>query len=206
VILLAPCIVVADVAGTAHDLSAGLTTTEVCVFCHTPHGGGTIGPLWNHSPSTSAVADYGAYSSSTMDTPGGTGGTFAPNDGSTSALCMGCHDGTVGVGSMVNNPNQGGAPTNAGTLIGAIGTGSADLGEDISNDHPVNFAYNNALFLADGELEDPATLPAAITLFGAGNDQLECASCHDPHEDVIPTFLVIDNTVASALCSTCHMK
>ena len=34
---------------------------------------------------------------------------------------------------------------------------------------------------------------------------VECASCHDPHTDVNPTFLRIANT-GSAVCLACHIK
>ncbi|HEY0635562.1 MAG TPA: cytochrome c3 family protein, partial [Gammaproteobacteria bacterium] len=35
--------------------------------------------------------------------------------------------------------------------------------------------------------------------------QVECASCHDPHSEVNPTFLRIANT-NSAVCTACHVK
>jgi predicted CXXCH cytochrome family protein len=40
---------------------------------------------------------------------------------------------------------------------------------------------------------------------GAEQPYVECASCHNPHESVNPTFLRISNT-GSALCLTCHIK
>jgi predicted CXXCH cytochrome family protein len=42
------------------------------------------------------------------------------------------------------------------------------------------------------------------TLTGA-QPFVECASCHDPHTDVNPTFLRISNT-GSRLCLACHIK
>ena len=61
---------------------------------------------------------------------------------------------------------------------------------------------------ADGGLStpnDPNNFVDAlkkVPLFGA---KLQCASCHDPHDDSNPSFLVIDNT-GSDLCQTCHTK
>ena len=43
---------------------------------------------------------------------------------------------------------------------------------------------------------------ASEMLFGG---LVECASCHDPHDNSNAPFLVMANT-ASALCLTCHDK
>ncbi|MCP4592946.1 MAG: cytochrome c3 family protein [bacterium] len=201
------------VVGSKHDLSAALPVSQrVCVFCHTPHqpeGPPQINyyPLWNHELST--VAAYGTYDSGTFDA--GTGGaalnTIADIGGGTavSNLCMSCHDDTVGVGTLYNDPNIAAGeetPTNAATLISAIGTGSANMGTDLTNDHPVNFTYDNALFLADTELVDP-TNAAVAPLLIAGT--VQCSSCHDVHDPTFLPFLVASNA-NSALCLTCHVK
>src|SRR5208283_2245823 len=39
------------------------TESEICIFCHTPHGASSDGPLWNHQMS---VANYTPYSSTTL--------------------------------------------------------------------------------------------------------------------------------------------
>lgn len=184
-----------QVAGTAHDLSAAEGNSEVCIFCHTPHNAVPDVPLWNHTLSTQT---YTAYDSPTMDATDNA--DWTGGDGNVSALCMSCHDGTIGLGSLVNE-GPGGTPTNSATLM----TGTALLGTDLTNDHPVAFTYNGALQTADGELVDPTTLTGAVRLFGAGADQVECASCHDPHDDTNQPFLVTSNT-GSALCTTCHVK
>ena len=43
------------------------------------------------------------------------------------------------------------------------------------------------------------------TDLGATEPFVECASCHNPHTDVNPTFLRIQNT-GSAVCLACHIK
>ena len=70
--LVGPAAFAQGVVGTLHDMSATLTNgTQVCVFCHTPHGSNvdavlqTNAPLWNQD--LSATADFGAYSSLTFD-------------------------------------------------------------------------------------------------------------------------------------------
>jgi predicted CXXCH cytochrome family protein len=195
----------AQVAGTPHDLSAALPTTQrICVFCHTPHGAlsqtpaaTSQYPLWNHTLSTNTFTVYDSATMNATPTP------FAGTDNSSSALCMSCHDGSVGIGSLVNNPNlpTGGeeTPTNVATLI----TGNANLGTDLSNDHPVNFTYDTALATADGGLVDPATSPTIQGWLIGGT--VQCASCHDPHDNTNFPFLNATN-IGSALCSTCHLK
>jgi predicted CXXCH cytochrome family protein len=203
-----------SVVGSQHDLSAALPTSDrVCVFCHTPHqpedfGGSqiTTDPLWNHE--LSATASYGVYDSSTFDAGPGNLNTISDigSGEEVSNLCMSCHDGTVGVGALYNDPNIAGGleetPTNAATLIGSIGSGNADMGTDLSNDHPINFTYDAALVAADGDLNDPSVSPISDWLF-AGT--LQCASCHDVHDDTNLPFLRVTNA-NSALCTTCHNK
>jgi predicted CXXCH cytochrome family protein len=158
--------------------------TEICIFCHTPHFATGDGPLWNHQMS---AAVYRPYTSSTLKA------TVAQPNGS-SRLCLSCHDGTVALG-MVNIRSQGIA-MNTTTM-----TGPNNLGTDLTFDHPVSFVYNTALVTADGNLNDPGTLPPHVRLDRSG--QLQCTSCHDPHNDEYGDFLVMDNT-GSALCLTCH--
>jgi predicted CXXCH cytochrome family protein len=205
--VFAPAAHAQSVVGSPHDMSAALPVTQrVCVFCHTPHQPEgppqiNIDPLWNHT--LSLTPNYGVYGSPTFDGAA----TIADIGGGTtvSNLCMSCHDDTVGVGSLYNDPNDPGGgeevPTNAATLISAI-SANADMGTDLSNDHPVNFTYDAALEAADGELADPTVAPVSNLLF-AGT--VQCASCHDPHDNTFGAFLVITN-VGSQLCTTCHLK
>ncbi len=201
-----------SIVGSKHDLSAALPVSDrVCVFCHTPHqpeGPPQVDqyPLWNHT--LSSTASYGTYDSPSFDA--GTGGagldTIADIGGGNgvSNLCMSCHDGTVGVGSLYNDPNVATGeetPANAATLIGAINA-AADLGVDLTNDHPINFDYSAALFSADGGLVDPTNAGVAPLLAGG---KLQCSSCHDVHDPTYLPFLVMDNS-GSALCLTCHVK
>jgi predicted CXXCH cytochrome family protein len=180
----------AGISGTAHDLSASAGGGQICVVCHTPHNAiePTAGPLWDHT--LTAVTDYGAYTSDTL-----TATDVDGDPGSTSLLCLSCHDGTVAVDAF------GGA---AGS--GNIGTGAANLGTDLTDDHPIGFTYSTTLATTDGGLIDPTTL-TDIELFGASDDQLECASCHEVHDNANSPFLRVSNTTpASGLCLTCHIK
>ena len=193
------------IVGSAHDFSqAGAFNAggEICVACHTTHTADvstSLAPLWNHEVS---VSDFSGllYGSATLTA------TDVANPTGISRLCLSCHDGTVALDSF-------GGATGAITIDAAFNVNDGVLG--LSNDHPISFTYNDALAGTDGELETPSDTPSGIVggsviandlLFGLGNDQLECASCHDVHNTLgNPSLLVVDNG-GSALCLTCHTK
>ncbi len=189
-----PAIAGNTVLNSKHDLSVtgpgpikASSETAVCVFCHTPHRGTGELPLWNHAQST---ATYTPYSSST------TRATIGQPTGS-SKLCLSCHDGTVALG-LVHSRSGAIAMQNSVTTMPQ---GPSNLGIDLSDDHPVSFTYDSALAAADGQLKDPSTLRGKVRL--DNHNQLQCTSCHDPHNDQYGKFLVQDN-YASALCLQCH--
>ena len=145
------------IATTKHNLSSSGTfsnktndTTEICVFCHTPHGADTSQsvPLWNRTlTDTSLYTTYAALNSSTLD------GTIT-TVGSVSLACLSCHDGTIAMDSIVNTPGSGttagdagwtfetgGTMSAEGKLLGGAGGSIAMLGVDLSNDHPVGIPY-----------------------------------------------------------------
>jgi hypothetical protein len=166
---------IADVKGTRHNLSAdgpGSTraaagaTTEVCVFCHTPHGatqsdlGGAPlrSPLWNRR--VPAGATYTPYTSASLDAQSIVDGLNAQPGGS-SKLCLSCHDGTLAIGNVnvlngnanASIPMTGTGP--GGTMPAGEGVQSGFtrfLGTDLRNDHPISLTFNSALAARDGEL------------------------------------------------------
>ncbi len=186
-----------SISGTAHDLSGETYTNEICNVCHTPHNAiaATDAPLWNHTLTT---ATFTLYTSSTLDATIG-----QPN--SVSKLCLSCHDGSVAIDSF------GGAA--GSTNI----SGDALLGTDLTNDHPISFTYNATLAGLDGELQDPTAAGSGFggsgtiegtMLFGGGASgtlTMECATCHDVHDNTNSPFLRLANT-GSAMCLTCHLK
>jgi predicted CXXCH cytochrome family protein len=197
---------VSNVAGTKHNLSVnGLgpvkatSETEVCIFCHVPHNASTVAPLWNRRNPTTGI--YTPYESST--TKGGTAGKMGQPNG-TSLLCLSCHDGTIAPGELLSR----GATKVPMSGVDASGfllpNTSGNLGTNLSDDHPISFVYSAALATASGgELASPLALGAKVKLDASG--QMQCSSCHDPHDNTFPKFLVTSNT-ASALCVTCHTK
>ena len=81
-------------------------------------------------------------------------------------------------------------------------TGSASLGTDLSDDHPVSLRYDSTLATQQGELTDPQNLAPEIHL--DENQNLQCSACHDPHEATHPNFLRMDNQFSN-LCIACHV-
>lgn len=172
------------ITNSDHDFSgSGWSGGEICKVCHTPHNatGNTLAPLWNHATTSE---NFILYSSSTLNA-----GVAQP-DGSSKA-CLSCHDGTVAIDSF------GGAP--GSTMM----TGDSKLGTDLSNDHPISFAYNAALVTADGGLKDPTAgdIPGMLE---AG--RVQCSSCHDVHNGTGLDKLLVKSNADSALCLTCHNK
>jgi hypothetical protein len=188
----------ADIPGSTGDDGVWNTTGEICRVCHAPHDKGRttyqsgVGLLWNHDLST---ATYTLYTSDGI--PDGDLGQ--PNGNA--KLCLGCHDGTVGIDSFDNHVAAGSAPTNAVK----IGSGTDPFGEvalrigaggDLSGTHPISAEYPTdptddatrgfndptAATWADGE----TVADTLETVNGVA--EVQCASCHDVHskESITP--------------------
>lgn len=145
-------------------------TTEVCVFCHTPHHTNTTlspAPLWNRVNTAPAYTAYGTT----------IGGTTVSSVGSVSLACLSCHDGVTTFDNLVNAPGKGGVvatggdqgwrfymntsglssttwdhfdPSSGGPCngchVGLLGEATnpavrLTIGTDLSNDHPVSVTY-----------------------------------------------------------------
>jgi predicted CXXCH cytochrome family protein len=192
-VLLRAAAVHAGLADTVHNLSVSGPGAikapgvgEICIFCHTPHRASQTRALWNRDlpPVT-----YKLYESSTLEA------TLNQPTGS-SRLCLSCHDGTTALGSLRVPPSTG--PVTLGPL-----TGRVSLGTDLSDDHPVSFVFDSALALKQGQLVDPSAIPSTLRL--DATRQLQCTTCHDPHEDRNRKFLRMEDR-AAALCAGCHRQ
>ena len=151
----------ADISITKHNLgSLGpgpntySGTTEVCVFCHTPHGADTSAevPLWNKTlAAPSTYTTYDTLGTTSLD------GQTAPV-GSVSIACLSCHDGTQAMDTVLNAPGSGAvvASYTAGVWTGFENPqGIANLGQDLTDDHPIGIQYGGGGITA--------TTPAAPT-------------------------------------------
>ncbi len=180
-----------QIVGSAHDMDGynpsgtAMVVPEqrICLPCHVPHNAYPYdtapydpgGVLWNHQETAQSFTPYVTQSGVTGAVTG------------TSKKCLSCHDGVTAV------DNYGGT-TDATTLI----VGDALIGTDLSNDHPIGVAYPP---VDPTGYNDPPTADTVKII----NNQVECASCHDPHGAGYPMFLR-DTIVASALCLDCHNK
>lgn len=244
-----------SIKGSKHDLSStgpaivATQEVQVCVFCHTPHNARTIGPLWNRNDTG---ATYSVYASETLDaTVGqpvpGTPPRHVADQASGSDLCLSCHDGTIAVTSVVKNAfhNDGTRPPitlpsplpvpYALDADGKIVTGrTANLGTNLTDDHPISFDYDAARTAENTRLgrTDATSQLASTKLRGAQkfvdgatnptngtgvdlplfNGKMECDTCHNVHTpgadggtQTLYPFLRADMN-ASKLCFTCHIK
>ncbi len=185
--------VIPDLPDAANREAFASSESQICAFCHTPHGGTNEpqAPIWNRQLST---ATYTPYTSTSLDA------IDLGQPGGKSKLCLSCHDGTLALGS-VNVLNREEQARVDFTGPGVAGDGSIPHGEgaesgftrrlgvDLTNDHPISFTYDSAQAERDGELYDPnvvghigdrqrdqdkPTLPLE-------NNKVECITCHDPH-------------------------
>lgn len=185
----------ASIAGGSHDLTKATygnsTSLPACQYCHAPHVWVTAditgGPLWNRN---SHPGPYTVYTSQTI--------SQVPVLGTASLLCLSCHDGVA-----MSQVNNGTAPAGALVPIGALNAGPtfyANVGTDLTNDHPVGVTYTVGTYYND------VSTNANVKLYGG---KVECASCHDPHgtSDGVRGGAVFARWGTGVdLCSQCHRK
>ena len=149
--------------------NSGSTSTEVCVYCHTPHGADANAdtPLWNKSLTAVAATGYTRYLSSTID------GSNAGTATSPSLACLSCHDGAQAMDAVINAPGSGGYVAAGASLAG--GSGATMTGTVSAPDAPGNFIPNLTTDLSDDH-------PISIQYAGGGCDNgtaVDCTSAGD---------------------------
>ena len=203
------------VVGVANPNTVRATDeTQVCVFCHTPHGATVSGkaPLWNRT--VNAAQTYTRYTSSSLDANVIADG-FSAQPGGSSVLCLSCHDGMIALGN-VNVLNGKGAPPqqtialNGGVTTMPAGSGvntgfTRNLGTDLSNDHPISVTYNDALAVADGEMTrlstvDPKQQNTAVS--GTAGRLIGIRSTG--YRPLLPLEPTHATNAGQVQCATCH--
>lgn len=193
-LVVGPAVAQESVVDSVHNLSTSgrgrITAQEesrVCIFCHTPHNASPQAPLWNRfNPRT----HYRIYSSSTTD-------ARIDQPGGPSKMCLSCHDGSIALGMVLSRD-----PTNPIRMNqDFLPTGTTNLTNDLSDDHPIGFRFDRQLFNRDRQLRSPDVISREIKLGDRG--ELECVACHDPHNNEWGDFLRITER-QGALCRTCH--
>ena len=177
------------------------TETQICIFCHIPHGARSVAPLWGRPDSTEtfniraglqisdpAIVNTTLYSTA-ADYPNGA-----------TKLCLSCHDGVTAMGILAN-----------GDEIDMSG-GNA-LGIDLTTSHPVSFVYDSVVrdYL---ELQSPGSYqPWPPTAYLDSEYRVQCTICHQPHQDTIgfgggtyPFWRVGSGSQAdyNTVCNSCH--
>ncbi len=181
---------------TRHNLSVtgpgpikSTVEDRICIFCHSPERARGKRALWNRRDSK---RHYVTYESST------TKANIGQPTGA-SKLCLSCHDGTIALGSLYSERRE--IPFEGG--IRYLPEGRTLIGTDLSDDHPVSFNYDKDLTLRNTEIENPDILLKVVRL--EKGKELQCTTCHDPHNDMYGKFLVMPNKF-SELCTVCHRK
>jgi len=204
------------ISATKHNLSASGTGTvksttesQICVFCHTPHGAENAQPtpLWNK---TLQNTTYTPYTSSSLDA-GTIQGVSAGQPLGSSKLCLSCHDGVLALGSVRVLRGQQNVTIGDGTQVSMpAGSGATTgytrlLGSDLTNDHPISVTYDATLSDRDGELRRPTMTTSADgktlnrwgTVFGV-------RSQGDTYKPLLPLSSTGSNSAGQVQCTTCH--
>src|SRR3990172_1251233 len=199
-------------------------TTEVCVFCHTPHfGRADTATLWNRGSSATGYVAYGTT----------VGGTAITSVGGSSLACLSCHDGVTTLDNIINKPGKGsktgGLGVDAGWVfsevgnfigdtsgtsdgldatdanvvkaasrlnIGASNTGVRDAAAvDLSNDHPINVTYNAGTVAS---LRPTTTAMSDLTMDNARSNASDPTDSFGRSDNLWASRGFISNTVTIA--------
>lgn len=230
VLLLLPGATHSDITTTKHNMAKleGLTfkgpeQNLVCVFCHAPRA---------------RVSDPALRSATLMWQRRSAGSFLIYNDmgrqdlgetvgiGSTSVMCLSCHDGTqafaitqLSYDHPFGVPYRGHIGATAATANAVSQAGQAELPFKKAHSQPwEDFKPATSAMVGSNRVFWVPTTPSSVTrrktdlpLYprsigpdGAVVPFIECTSCHDPHNDNA-AFLRIPNE-ESRLCLGCHDK
>lgn len=220
----------AGVFNTKHNLSiTGINaasnfagTREICVFCHTPHGGDgeAAVPIWNRKLDSNGFRTYDQMGTTTLD-----GGVEAI--GSVSVACLSCHDGTQAMDAVINQPGSGrqvpgffnnewngqAAPVEGRIAFPDVIT---NLGKDLTNDHPIGIQYGGGGYSQSnpiGPSKDPDFHMANSQIMGTGRvwwvNTVGGASAFERTDMKLYTRVATQGAYAGELqpyveCASCH--
>lgn len=203
--------------GATHKRTKAMETQagakEICIFCHTPHSASKQGALWNRQDPV-LMGSFPLYDSGSLkikNIPAAQYNTTADYPNGASKLCLSCHDGVTGIGTLLDRT----LTMNHETMENVTTTATFDPVIDLSLTHPISFYYTT-------EVKD-AIVAAGKPGFHLPTDPLrdsqervQCTTCHDPHDDraeilylgnPIPPFWRFSDTATdpyAKLCNQCH--
>ncbi|MBE7414237.1 MAG: hypothetical protein HS130_02970 [Deltaproteobacteria bacterium] len=220
------------VGNSRHNLGAlGMhkitnNTTEICVFCHTPHhtnvtgfAPGEAAPLWNRTNSAGSYTPYGPNGATVA-------GTSVSQVGGATLACLSCHDGVTTLDNLVNAPGKGLNSGQQGWMFSEMEDGEMEMlgmspviggatsrlniGTDLTNDHPVSIEY----IAPRASLRDTSTTLDSIDLtsdvFSTTHSSVTSGGNLTQNRWAVSGYICADCTIESLLrngkveCSSCH--
>lgn len=183
---------------------------EICIFCHTPHSASKQGALWNRND-PGLMGSFPLYNSASLlikDIPEAQYNSTADYPNGASKLCLSCHDGVTGIGTLLDRT----LTMNHETMADVPTTATFDPVIDLELTHPVSFVYSTVVqqaIVAGGRAGFKIPSPDLRD----SQQRVQCTTCHDPHDDrgqyadVPPFWRIVSATSANSyddLCKHCH--
>lgn len=182
----------AGIEGSKHDFSERPWAEDnTCGACHAPHNSEDpkAAPLWDQNVDLGRrfSVELGKEAESKREKQRT---ESQPGPGTTS--CLRCHDGTVAVSAI--------SGVKGDRFVNLRNPGVYSSAHEVT-DHPVGVPYPE---LKEDFRPVTSVLAKGTVRLPAG--QVECVSCHDPHNTAGIDKMLITSNARSALCLTCHDK
>jgi predicted CXXCH cytochrome family protein len=191
-------------------------SSQICVFCHTPHRSSSEGPLWNRKDSTKTFKHFSSSTLAIDDAIMSGVSDYGQPNGS-SRLCLSCHDGVTALGAVFTTP---GTATSVNIPFidekrGLSGPNVTIAYETFSSHHPVSFKYNDAVrAILTSSRYDPLDInqyrytPTTNEVKLDKLERMQCTTCHNPHQDQSdspdPANPFWVSKTYAEVCVTCH--
>ena len=200
---------------TPHTTELTATATQICVFCHTPHGATPNSTLWGRPDPDGPLGGFLTFEQNRVRDGSGVLGIAEativlsskygppyeyPNGAS--KLCLSCHDGVTALGVTVRGVDI--------LVSGSVGN------INLATSHPISFYYTDAIATAITALPKSAAykMPNTTIVPLDWAERVQCTICHEPHFDTkqgtydLPFWRNAGSDSAAdylAICIQCHI-
>jgi hypothetical protein len=195
--------------------------SQICIFCHIPHGGLSQNSLWSRELPT---ATFGHYSSQSLVISTKVAADYDEPKGS-AKLCLSCHDGVTAGGVALGKI----LPIGTTPIPMAYGdkiTGDALFTADKikRGHHPVSFIYDNTVLGLIQSVKGSSSyrLPLLSQVKMDSQHRMQCTTCHNPHQNQSTEEELLGKKIApfwvyggggsgtaidhhDAVCNDCHL-
>lgn len=174
-----------------------VSETQICIFCHVPHGATPQSILWGRPDPLGPNLDgtFPVFALTSIQDPGNNlgidddaikattlyGNNTNPNEypNGASKLCLSCHDGVTAIGILANN-------TVIDMNTNTIAPGPAKI--DLAISHPISFVYTQAVetylnSAAASKTYDFNYYSGSKVIPLDGQSRIQCTVCHEPHKN-----------------------